>query len=507
MNKWISAGICLLFVNSLMAQDTDPFVDGAGVELDRLPKLERGLAVQRAPHIPAFQVALPRTVLPEPEEQQPGFRHPILDVGYILPAPDGLLMAARWNRLPDGSRIARMELSSENAAGLRLQFHGQLDPATLELRVYEPGGKAVFGPVRPYTDEDGTWWAPTVWGNSIGLEFYVPASAPFPPQMPTMVAVGYMHTPFASDFMPAELGCHLDVTCYPAYNNEKAAVAKMIFPTGGGNFGGCTGELLNRAPQDLAPIFMTARHCISTQSSANGLELYWFYQSSVCNGAPPNLNSVPRTDGSLLLKHHGGSDWTILGLYEPPAGNYWLGWDSNNWGSGDNSVVIHHPDGAYKRISFGPSRGGESGCGFTVWGVDYAVGNGTIEGGSSGSTVLDSNRRARGPASCATFPWQCPPIWCGYGRLSAAFTNVQYYIWQMASPTYVNRAVAGDANNEGNSERGTAANPFNTVYEGTFCVQSNDRVIIQAGNYNERFTLWRPMRLESQGGVARIGAP
>jgi hypothetical protein len=69
----------------------------------------------------------------------------------------------------------------------------------------------------------------------------------------------------------------------------------------------------------------------------------------------------------------------------------------------------------------------------------------------------------------------------------------------------VNRGVAGDPGNDGSSERGTAANPFNTVYEGTFCVPDGGTVTIQAGNYNERFTLWRPMTLTAQGGTARIG--
>ncbi|MDW8107489.1 MAG: hypothetical protein RMK45_08420, partial [Armatimonadota bacterium] len=59
------------------------------------------------------------------------------------------------------------------------------------------------------------------------------------------------------------------------------------------------------------------------------------------------------------------------------------------------------------------------------------------------------------------------------------------------------------------SERGTATNPFNTVYEATFCVQTNGTVRIRPGNYNERFRLWRAMRLERDGtsGVVRIGAP
>ncbi|MDW8106988.1 MAG: hypothetical protein RMK45_05865 [Armatimonadota bacterium] len=47
------------------------------------------------------------------------------------------------------------------------------------------------------------------------------------------------------------------------------------------------------------------------------------------------------------------------------------------------------------------------------------------------------------------------------------------------------------------------------MYEATFCVQTNGTVRIRPGNYNERFRLWRAMRLERDGtsGVVRIGAP
>jgi hypothetical protein len=266
---------------------------------------------------------------------------------------------------------------------------------------------------------------------------------------------------------------------------------------------------------------MTAQHCINTQQSANGMEAYWFYQTATCNGTPPSINSVPRTTGALLLKQHYNSDWTLLGLYEPPAGNYYFGWDTGEWSSGNSGSrgsVVHHPGGTYKRVTFFTTDGTTSGCGRDLWSSQVYIGDGTIEGGSSGSAGLDVNNfRTRGTASCVEVDgngnWICPtpgnPVWVGWGRMDLAFPVIRWYIWYMANPTFVNRAVSGDPNNAGDSERGTASNPFNTVYEGTFCVPSNGTVRITPGNYNERFRVWRPMRLERDGtsGVVRIGAP
>jgi len=76
------------------------------------------------------------------------------------------------------------------------------------------------------------------------------------------------------------------------------------------------------------------------------------------------------------------------------------------------------------------------------------------------------------------------------------------------APTLV-ASLFGDPGNDGTGERGTAANPFNTVYEATFCVPTYGTVEVVPGNYNERFTVWRPMTLVRSGGSGMVvlGAP
>jgi hypothetical protein len=270
---------------------------------------------------------------------------------------------------------------------------------------------------------------------------------------------------------------------------------------------------MNRYSSDFAPIMLTARHCITTQNEANGVIVIWFWQSQTCNGKnPPNLNSLPRNDGALLLKTDLSSEWTLMGLYEPPGSVSYVGWDPNYWSNASAATGISHPAGLPKRINFGTKNTDSSCLGagsfYTTWTT------GRISGGSSGSPVYDSARRVRGTLSCATdtdgdsFGGPCANDgW--YGRLDLGYPELRWYIWEMANPTFVNRAVAGDPGNDGSSERGISANPFNTVYEGTFCVPTGGTVRIVPGNYNERFRVWRPMRLEREGasGVVVIGRP
>lgn len=524
--------VCLMGIggaSSLWAQE-----DELVIELDGAMRPESPFALETkppsllAPQVKPTRVMLPSTITPPPERTSGGKAQPILKVGYNLDAPPFLLGQANWERVQTCDPVSgralsgwacRLELFSENAVGLRLCLQGKPETG-IQMHIYDPNGEVVL-PVRAHLDEEGKWWTPSLWHTqTIGLEVFIPEEATSP-QLPEIIAIGYMFTGIEPDFVPAELGCHRDVTCFSGFSDVARAVARILFPEGSSNFV-CTAQLMNRNPSDLAPIFSTAAHCINTQSSATGMEAFWAFQTSTCNGTPPSINTVPRTQGARLLKTHTGSDWTLLGLFEdPPGSNFFLGWTtSTSWDLGSTGAAVHHPDGTFKRISFYQRTFGVgSGCGltFTLWDTEISLGNGTIEGGSSGSAGLDSDNRIRGICACAetdgSGDWRCPsssnPLWVGWGKISDAFPNIRWYLFEMANPTFVNRGVSGDPGNEGNTERGTSANPFNGVHEATFCVPSGGTVRINPGNYNERFTIFRPMTLSRNGssGLVQIGAP
>jgi lysyl endopeptidase len=483
-----------------------------------------------APRLKAHRLPLPdaesspnknRTQKPDPHCEE------CEKIGYVREEPD-FLQALQWEVLDDGSHVAKIELESKNAGGLRIKFKGEL-PKQVALRAYDQSGMVVspFNPSELYNDEttppsskaEKTWWAPTVWGEVAGLEWHVPAGLSIPRRLPKIVAIAYMYKDLAADGTSGlEMTCHLDVTCFAQWASEATAVARMSFIKGSGSFV-CSGTLLNRAPSDFAPIFITAAHCISRQDVANTLELYWLYQRSTCNGALPSLNSVPRTSGALVLKVHINADECLLGLYQPPPVNYYPGWDVGNtasWTTGDSATAISHPRGSHKRIAFGV-KGGDGSRPFDldtgvipvihVWDVNFSENLGVVETGSSGCPIFDSQHRVRGTLTGTySFPG-CPPITYHWGRLEYAWSNMKYFLNNMASPTYVNRSVSGDNNNDGDNERGTASNPFNTLREATYCVRGGDNVLLAPGNYDERFRIWRPMTLKANGGPVTLGSP
>jgi hypothetical protein len=452
-----------------------------------------------------------------------------LEVGYVLPAPANLLEQIVWQEIDPAAagergaamkQVARIELHSPDAQALRVQMAG-IVASGVTVRVYDPAGPAVLGPYStPRNADENGWWSPTIFGDAIGLELVREANPLEPFEPPVITQVAYFYCGAECHGGPGgTLNCHNDVTCFSTWANAEArAVGAMGFISGGGCFV-CTGALLNRTPSDFSPLFMTANHCISTNAEAATLEVRWMYQTATCNGTPPNFNTVPRTDGAIVVKRHTGTDWTLLGLIEPPGASFYLGWSAGSWSSGDAATGVHHPAGSWKRISFGTSAGSSNNVQFcdangqncftaNVWNVNYS--SGTTQGGSSGSPIMDSERRVRGTLCGGTSGCPNPTITKRYGRMDQAFTNIRYFIWDIASPTvFVNGGFAGDPGNNGNNERGTAANPFNTVHEATFAVIETEEVRITPGNYNEQMTIWRPMTITRGGasGIVRIGAP
>lgn len=493
----------LLALLASTALGQQPVADGMSY-----PVNARGPVDLAAPNIPALQIELPPTVEPVQREETE-----CDEVGYIRPASVNVgaaLGAAVWHDLPDGGQAARIELRSPDATGLRVELTNIGD---LELRVYAPDSLAAFGPyTHPRLTEDGTWWSTVIFGESLGLEFRRRPATALPKPLPEIRSIVYLYTPFSSlGGGPPPGTCDPDISCYPMWVNsvEDLAVGYMLFNCGSDGCGACTGALLNRNPSDpsgyVSPTFMTARHCIGDQAAADTLNVIWDFKTATCDGTAPDPNTLPRNTGSLLLKTTILSEWTLLGLYDADLSGNYLGWDSAYLGNFSPTTGVHHGANQPKRICFGMKQSEETCLGALFeYGVQYTTGR-TIPG-ASGSPLFDASRRVRGTLSCDNR--DCPPdAYSEYGRFDTAFPILRWHLYQMANPTYVNGAVAGDPGNDGDSERGTQANPFNTVYEATFCVPTGGDVMIAPRSYNEQFTLWRPMTLKRSGssGVVTIG--
>jgi hypothetical protein len=376
-------------------------------------------------------------------------------VGVHRSIQDGTLDRGTWAPMADGHRLWRMEIQSDSASGLRVEFSNF---SVGQGKVWVHSGSTIDG---PYTARgpwgNGEFWSGTVQGDSAVIEYeaaggmnsggLVNNAPPFHvhriahealnPQTPG----GAIPLVYQTQPDPAAL-CNLDVNCYKDWLVTKKSVAHIQFEETSGPEQGtflCSGSLVGTRDNSFKPYLLTAGHCIHSEDSARSLETFWAYETAGCNQPPPpDRGSLNSQNGGHLLGWATiqKGDYSLVLLPNVPQGVVFSGWDPHDPDLGAQLVGIHHPTGGFKRISFG----------HTVPSVDVFVGNdfapsgyyhdviydlGITEPGSSGSPLFSSpgvvvGMLTYGPAvpgevACATGDSG------GYGKFSNAYAALQAY--------------------------------------------------------------------------------
>ena len=165
----------------------------------------------------------------------------------------------------------------------------------------------------------------------------------------------------------------------------------------------CTGSLLNNVKEDETPYFLTANHCISTESVTKTLVTYFNFENSTCTS--DDAVKTQTISCATFLSGNNHSDFSLLLLDEYPPDEYnpfYAGWDArgNNSSSG---VCINHPVGEPKCIAIDSlpiisypdkvkwSYGVSTTFPDTHWRVQFD--QGYPESGSSGGPLFDQNKR------------------------------------------------------------------------------------------------------------------
>lgn len=305
-----------------------------------------------------------------------------------------------WVSLADGSSVARVQLLSPLAYGIRagLRFE-RLDPRA-ELRFsgsQRPG--VVVASMRgdqmaALVGDDDLFWTPGTDGEKQFVEVWIPAGVARDAVAFSAPRLSHLMTNARDDFRILEKigesgSCNIDAVCRvpelgQPFANAKAAVARITFVLDGLSYM-CTGTLLNDTDASTqVPYFHTAHHCIGSQSVASTLNSYWRYESTAC-GAGSVGDYVLLGGGADHLYSNAETDGALLRLRDAaPAGSAFAGWDANPIPASAAVTTIHHPSGDLKKVSFGQHVPGDSDP------TSNAVGwlEGTTESGSSGSGLF-----------------------------------------------------------------------------------------------------------------------
>ena len=355
--------------------------------------------------------------------------------------------AGAWETAADGERVWRMAIRSPGAAGIRVEFHN-FSAGAGNVWLYD--GDRVAG---PYTGrgifDNGRFWSATVFSESVILEYQpgpdTPEESGPPFEIPAIshratAAAGASDAPDAAVVNTADY-CELDANCYPDWQPAMNMVAQLAFEQDGLSYL-CSGSLVATRDNSFKPYLLTAGHCIHSEDAARSLEVYWKYQTSSCAGPPPasrDANEPPSLGAHLLAS---GSiedgDYSLVLLQGVPNDVTFSGWDTGDPPQATPLVGIHHPEGSWKRISFGDRVADAT----EVVGDSVAPGNlyfsvqwdqGRTEPGSSGSPLFSSpgvvvGTLTYGPESPYFSACQIDPFVAGYGRFSNTYPHVMDYL-------------------------------------------------------------------------------
>lgn len=400
-------------------------------------------------------LALPRIVaLHEANERSEGRAAKATQIGIARVASAESvrkrLPALQWQALQGGGSVARFEVTSPVALGLRVGLRIQGLPSDAELRFQGselPLGDVMLVDAREVaasTSKDGLYWTPATDGETQTIEVWLP-----PGRSPNGVRIAapelsHLLTNPRRDFKIVEKigesgSCNIDTACRvdelgDAFAHAKNAVAHMVFVVQGVSYI-CTGTLLNdTVPGTQVPWFYSANHCIDDQTVANTLTTHWNYEATACGSGVETTRST-LTGGADYLYSDADTDALLLRLRKPAPGiATFAGWDASTMAPNSDVVAIHHPAGDAKKVSFGKQVPAATD------GYNYGVGwlQGTTEGGSSGSGLftVDANGRYRlrgglygGDASCANtgnLSTSTNRDW--YSRLDVVFPQIRQYL-------------------------------------------------------------------------------
>lgn len=304
-----------------------------------------------------------------------------------------------WQSLADGSRLWRLRVLAPEATDLQIGF-GQFHlPVGANVFVYSASERYASG---PYDAEDvnpsGQLWAAMVPGSEAIIELHLPSGASEHQLEVNYVGAGYRDMfERQGGFVPLGSGaCNINVACAlgGSYPDQIRSVARYTLVDNGTYL--CTGSLVTNAQHDGTPYFLTAAHCVSSNTVAGTMTFYWNYQSTQC-GSNTGASLSQNQSGATLRMSRANVDTTLVQLTSvPPAAFnvFYSGWDATGT-TPAGSIGIHHPGGDVKKITEDANGitemnnciGTGGGATNTHWRTGAPYTQGTTEGGSSGSGI------------------------------------------------------------------------------------------------------------------------
>jgi len=391
-----------------------------------------------------------------------GYRH---EVNFTLEN------SGEWMDLPDGGgRLWRLDISCPSALSINLMYDQFWLPKGAKLWVYSADRKRCIGAFTSANNngdnKDMLGFSTTlVAGERCVLEYWLPYKASETGVITVSSVIhGYKNMVAlenSSRYTCSSCSVNWPIDTMKNYIDERNAVAMIVY--GGECL--CSGALINNTLGDKRPLFLTADHCVDSYINLDQLLFYWHFDN-ICD-----LSKAPSRQGAQRCASDSNSDFLLLELNEDPylpppipkvgapvAPLYYLGWDRTGT-PGSGGAGIHHPKGDLKKISTYNHVPNGNGCkGSNFWQITWSTGR--TQPGSSGSPLLDNNKRVIGQlyGVCPNAdPDNCNNSIANYGKFNDSWAGggaTNNSLWKWLAP---NASSATNAPNFINGLKITAA--------------------------------------------------
>lgn len=372
--------------------------------------------------------------------------------------PDNAGITFHWGNM----KVWRVGIRSKGAYSLNILLSKFRLPAGASVFVYNSDQTEILG---SFTEENNSELnllpIQPIGGEELIVEYQEPLDASFPGE----IEIGEVNHDFRGIFRATEprdptQKCHPNIVCYPEDILPGSGVVGLII--NGTTY--CTGSLTNNTGEDGTPYLLTATHCLNNDYDARFLAnrkydmiagtivAFFHYQSPLCSTdiRGPLQMTLASADSVLISERH---DISLLQFKQPPPAAYqpyYLGWDATTTPQGPFHG-LHHPNGGIKKVAV--DAGPLSITSFTApkynmepnahWSVN-AWDTGATEGGSSGSPLLDGEKRIvgtlTGGVSMCSSP-RGPDIYASlrkFWNVAGSLENpnpIQYYLDPLGSNT------------------------------------------------------------------------
>lgn len=315
--------------------------------------------------------------------------------------------SGNWQTLSNEDKIWQLGIQSKGAYSLNFIFNKFRLPKGSKLFIYNPDRRDVLGAFTEKNNrDDGVFSTTIIKGDFVIIEYYEPKSTEDSKIKDSKIRfelVKVIHAyrdlwKKAEGYYGQSGPCNINVNCpdgLPWYNEKRAVALILVY----GNSALCSGELVNNVRQDGTPYFLTANHCLESEPGVNTWLFMFNYESPGCTTQNGPINQT--INGATLKATDTPSDFALLELGSKPPQSYnvyFAGWNALDSAS-DSCVVLHHPKGDIKKISFETpliiNTTWDSVTFNTHWEVPFYE-KGTTEPGSSGSALFGKDHRIKG---------------------------------------------------------------------------------------------------------------